>query len=232
MVKTKTLRFLSFIHVALIVLSNVLVQYPFECLGLHTTWGAFSYPLIFVTTDLTTRLLGASVARRVIFKSMIPGLIVSFILASFFNGSGYMIGPFYELPLRIALACFSAYALGQLLDVSVFNKIRQNNCVVQNNNSASMTLSTKQPSASPTHHLTKRSWWLAPTLATTLGNIVDTFVFFSLAFYHCHDPFLATHWIEIACVDFGVKTISLLAFIPLYGVILGTYLHYQWSLSH
>lgn len=205
MSKTTTLRLLSLIHVSLIVLSNILVQYPFEWLGLHTTWGAFSYPLIFVTTDLTTRLLGSHTARRVIFKSMLPGLGASFLLASLFNQDTYTIGPFYELPLRIALACFSAYVVGQLFDVTVFDRMRRKS---------------------------NASWWFAPTLATMLGNVVDTAIFFFLAFYHCHHPFLAAHWMEIACVDFGVKTISLLAFVPLYGVILSTYLHYQWSLSH
>ncbi len=199
---TKVLRGISCIHISLIVLSNILVQFPFELFGLHTTWGAFSYPLIFITTDLTTRLLGAASARKVIFKSMIPGLVVSFLLASVFNQDTYKIGIFYELPLRIALACFSAYVIGQLLDVFVFQRVRQST-----------------------------SWWFAPVLATTTGNIIDTFTFFTLAFYQCHHPFLKIHWYEIAWVDFGVKTISLLAFIPLYGVILNLCLHYRLSLS-
>lgn len=199
---TTTLRALSCVHIILIVLSNILVQYPFQLFGLHTTWGAFSYPLIFITTDLTTRLLGAKTARTVIFNSMIPGLAVSFILASFFNGDTYKIGIFYELPLRIALACFAAYVVGQLLDITVFKQVRQN-----------------------------ASWWLAPSLATNIGNIVDTFTFFTLAFYQCHHPFLNQHWIEIAWVDLAVKTISLLAFIPLYGVLLNSCLNYRLSLS-
>jgi queuosine precursor transporter len=202
MTYTNILRALSCAHISLIVLSNILVQYPFQFFGLHTTWGAFSYPLIFVITDLTTRLIGAKEARKVIFKSMFPGLLVSFVLASLFNESDYPLGIFYELPLRIAFACFSAYVIGQLLDISVFQRIRKNS-----------------------------SWWFGPTLATTLGNIIDTFTFFTLAFYHCHHPFLNQHWLEIAWVDLGVKTISLLAFIPLYGVILGSCLHYQSSFS-
>ncbi len=196
------LRALSYLHISLIVLSNILVQYPFKLLGLHTTWGAFSYPLIFITTDLTTRLLGAKSARWVIFKSMLPGLLVSFLLASLFNQDTYRLGIFYELPIRVALACFSAYVIGQLLDIVVFQRVRQN-----------------------------ASWWLAPTLATTLGNIIDTFIFFTLAFYQCHHPFLSQHWFEIAWVDFGIKTISLLAFIPLYGVILSSCLRHRLSLS-
>lgn len=188
-------RTLSLIHICLIILSNVLVQYPFNILGLHTTWGAFTYPLIFITTDLTTRLLGPSIARQVIFKSMLPGLIASYCLASVFNQDAHMLGVFAEMPLRIACACFCAYVVGQLLDVFIFQRIRQN-----------------------------ASWWLAPMAATTIGNIIDTFIFFFLAFYHCHHPFLNQHWMEIATVDLSFKIIiSIFAFIPLYGVILNLF---------
>lgn len=185
-------RALSLVHICLIILSNILVQYPFSILGFHTTWGAFTYPLIFITTDLTTRLLGAEVARRVIFKSMLPGLITSYCLACVFNQDPHMLGIFPELPLRIACACLCAYVIGQLLDVFIFQRIKLN-----------------------------ASWWRAPLTATTIGNIIDTFIFFFLAFYHCHHPFLNQHWMEIALIDLSFKIIiSIFAFIPLYGAIL------------
>ena len=168
------------------------MQYPFCLFGFHTTWGAFSYPLIFIITDLTTRLFGARRARRVIFYSMLPGLISSYGLACVFNQDTHYLFMLPELPLRIAFACFCAYLSGQLLDIFIFQRIRKN-----------------------------ASWWLAPSLATGMSNIIDTLVFFSLAFYHCGNLFLSQHWMEIALVDFVFKTlISLLAFIPLYGVLL------------
>jgi uncharacterized integral membrane protein (TIGR00697 family) len=186
---------LACIHILFLTISNVLVQYPFALLGFHTTWGAFSYPLIFITTDLTTRLLGAPAARRVIFLSMIPGLISSFILACLFNHDQNLIYTLPELPLRVAFACFCAYITGQLLDITVFQRVRS-----------------------------ATSWWLAPALATSIGNILDTFIFFFLAFYHCHHPFLSQHWVEIACIDLGFKTlISIFAFIPLYGILLNLF---------
>lgn len=189
------IQILSLIHISLIVISNILVQYPFQILGFHTTWGAFAYPLIFITTDLTTRLLGKMIARKIVFRSMLPGLVISYGLACFFNVDNYMLGVFPELPLRIALACFCAYVSGQLLDICVFQYFRQN-----------------------------KSWWLAPALSASAGNLLDTFIFFFLAFYHCNNSYLNQHWIEIACVDFSVKmTFSLLAFIPLYGIILNLF---------
>ncbi len=189
---TRSLRFLSLAHICLLTISNVLVQYPFYLFGFHTTWGAFSYPLIFITTDLTTRLFGAAMARQVVFRSMLPGLISSYCLACVFNQDSSRLFMLPELPLRIAGACFCAYVIGQLLDILVFQRVNNN-----------------------------RSWWLAPTLATSISNVIDTLVFFSLAFYHCGNPFLSQHWMEIALVDLGFKTlISFIAFVPLYGVIL------------
>lgn len=173
-------------HMSLLIMSNLLVQYPIKILGLHTTWGAFSYPLIFILTDLTTRLLNAKIARKVIFLSMFPGLLMSYFIASVTGlGDAFM-------ALRIAVACFIAYVVGQLLDIMVFQRYRA-----------------------------EGAWWLAPALSTTVGSFVDTFLFFSIAFYHCQHPFLSVHWVEIAVVDMIFKMlISLLAFVPTYGIIL------------
>lgn len=58
-------------------------------------------------------------------------------------------------------------------------------------------------------------------MSTIFGNLLDTFVFFAVAFWHSSNPFMAEHWVEIATVDYGVKlSISLLLFVPLYGVLL------------
>lgn len=172
--------FIVFFHVFLIAISNILVQYPFMVFGVHTTWGAFTYPLIFIITDLTVRLLGRDIARSIIFKAMIPGLIISYLLNSSF------------LALRIAFACFTAYTVGQLLDITVFQYFRNNN-----------------------------KWWVAPLASLTVGNILDTFIFFFLAFYHCTDHTLSSHWPEIAMVDTAFKLlISTVCFLPVYGVVL------------
>ena len=66
-----------------------------------------------------------------------------------------------------------------------------------------------------------RQWWVAPTASTIFGNLLDTFVFFSIAFWHSDDAFMAANWVEIASVDYVIKlAISLALFVPLYGMLL------------
>jgi queuosine precursor transporter len=184
------------IHIALIIASNYLVQLPFELFGLHTTWGAFTFPLIFVATDLTVRLLGQAAARRVIARVMLPALLASYVVSVlFFEGafSGWgSLGEFNGFVFRIALASFLAYALGQWLDIAVFGRLQQ-----------------------------VRAWWVAPAASTVLGSLLDTALFFSVAFFRSSDPFMAEHWVEIAAVDYATKlVVSLLCFLPLYAVLL------------
>ncbi len=187
---------LSLFHLLVITSSNYLVQLPMTIFGFHTTWGAFSFPFIFLATDLTVRIFGASLARRIITAVMIPALFISYGVSSLFYMGAWQgidaLGHFNVFVARIAAASFMAYALGQILDVHVFNRLRQ----------------------SP-------YWWLAPTASMFLGNISDTLAFFFIAFWHSTDPFMATHWVEIALVDYSFKVlISMLFFLPMYGVLL------------
>ena len=93
---------------------------------------------------------------------------------------------------RIALASFTAYAVGQILDIFVFNRLRR-----------------------------LKSWWIAPTASTFAGNAIDTLLFFAVAFYASSDAFMAANWPHIAFVDYLFKlTICTLFFLPAYGVIL------------
>lgn len=183
-------------HILIIIASNYLVQLPIDLFGWHTTWGAFSFPFIFLATDLTVRLLGKGPARRVIAKAMIPALIASYIISVLFHEARFAgwaaLGVFNLFVFRIALGSFLAYALGQLLDIQVFDRLRQ-----------------------------LRQWWIAPTASTIIGNLLDTFAFFSVAFYQSADPFMAANWVEIATVDYAIKlSVSLLLFVPLYGALL------------
>ncbi|MFG1488082.1 7-cyano-7-deazaguanine/7-aminomethyl-7-deazaguanine transporter [Oceanospirillum sp. HFRX-1_2] len=192
----KALTWLVGFHLLIITSSNYLVQLPFTLFGFHTTWGAFSFPFIFLATDLTVRIFGAQMARKIIFKVMLPALLVSYGLSVlFFEGAFQGFAQLTEFNLfvaRIAVASFMAYVLGQILDVHVFNRLRQ---------------------AGP--------WWVAPTLSTILGNALDTLAFFAIAFYNSPDAFMAEHWTEIAMVDYVFKIlISLFLFVPLYGVLL------------
>ena len=187
---------LSLFHIAIITSSNYLVQLPVSIFGFTTTWGAFTFPFIFLATDLTVRIFGAPLARRIILCVMVPALVISyFISALFFQGSwqGWeSLGSLNVMVARIASASFMAYVLGQILDVQVFNRLRQRN-----------------------------SWWVAPTAAMFLGNISDTLSFFFIAFYKSTDAFMAEHWVEIALVDYTFKVlICLVFFLPMYGVLL------------
>lgn len=186
----KKLFWLVLAHIIIICLSNVMVQYPFELFGFKTTLGAFIYPLIFILTDLTTRLAGQERARKVILLAMFPGLISSYFIANFYKEGAWLV--FNSVVLRIAIASFFAYVLGQLLDIFIFQRIRKS-----------------------------AKWWVAPTVSNIFGNFFDTYTFFFIAFFQCSNAFLSAHWLEIATFDLVFKLgLSLLTFIPLYGAIL------------
>jgi queuosine precursor transporter len=192
----RALFFLVSFHIIVIAASNYLVQLPVQIFGLQTTWGAFSFPFIFLATDLTVRIFGSAEARKIIFGAMIPALFISYLLSvMFFEGSfqGFAtLATLNTFVFRIALASFTAYLLGQLIDIKIFARLREN-----------------------------RKWWVAPAASTLLGNLFDTIIFFSIAFWASSDGFMAAHWPEIATVDYGFKLfISLLLFLPMYGVLL------------
>lgn len=199
-VNARSLALLAFFHIFIITISNYLVQIPFEIptpFGtIPTTWGAFSFPFIFLATDLTVRVFGAELARKIIFVVMFPALIVSYVISViFFEGQfqGFsQLAEFNSFVFRIALASFAGYAVGQLMDILVFNRLRQGT-----------------------------RWWLAPSCSTVFGSLIDTFVFFAVAFYKSSDEYMAENWFAIGTVDYMFKLfVSLLLFIPLYGVML------------
>lgn len=186
---------LAALHVAILVASNYLVQWPVQLFGVLTTWGAFSFPLVFVVTDLTVRLLGPQAARRVVARVMLPALAVSYAVSVLFQEGRFAgwqaLGEFNLFVARIALASLVAYAAGQWLDIAVFARLRQ-----------------------------RPPWWLAPAASTVLGSALDTLLFFGVAFYRSSDAFMAEHWVGIALVDYAVKlVISLLAYVPLYRLL-------------
>ena len=183
-------------HIIIIAASNYLVQIPITLAGYHSTYGTFTFPLIFLATDLTSRMLGADKARRVIFTVMLPALVISYVISVIFFKGQFQglngLASFNSFVFRIALASFIAYVVGQLIDIVIFNQLRK-----------------------------KATWWIAPTTSTIIGALIDTFVFFGIAFYASSDPFMAENWIEIAWVDYAFKVlVSLLFFIPAYGMII------------
>lgn len=101
---------------AIVVASNILVQ--FLILDGLLTWGAFTYPLAFLVTDVMNRVYGAGPARKVVFAGFVTGVICSLI------GSQVMLEYGPAVPLRIAVASGTAFLIAQLTDVAVFDRLR------------------------------------------------------------------------------------------------------------
>ncbi len=159
----KTPPFVPFViaMAAVVTASNVLVQHPIND---WLTWGALSYPVAFLVTDLANRAHGPAAARRVVVAGFVAAVLMSVLLAT----------------PRIALASGSAFLAAQLLDVQVFDRLR------------------------------RRRWWLPPLVSSTLGSVLDTALFFSLAF-----AFTGLPWVTWAIGDFGVKmAVALIMLVP------------------
>lgn len=144
-----------------VVASNIAVQFPIND---WLTYGAFTYPVAFLVTDLTNRRLGPGPARRAVFAGFALAVVLSIWLA----------GP------RIALASGTAFLVAQLLDVGLFDRLR------------------------------RLPWWQAPLVSSALASLVDTALFFALAFAGTGLP-----WLTWAAGDLGVKGLmALLLLIP------------------
>ncbi len=100
---------------AVVVASNILVQFLF---GQWLTWGAFTYPIAFLVTDVTNRVYGTGPARRVVLAGFVVGVICSLIGTQIMGEFGPLV------TLRIAIASGLAFLTAQLLDVSIFTALR------------------------------------------------------------------------------------------------------------
>ena len=178
---------LVLLHVVVITVSNALVAIPVEIFGIKLTYAAFTFPLVILATDLSIRLLGKHIARSTIALAY-PFAIVGSILVVLAEGAPQSVA------LRIGFASATAYAIGTMLDVYVFQYIRE--------------AMTKQ-------------WWIAPALSTVVANIIDTYTFFYVAFNNSADEYMAANWVEIAGSQVVLKiAVGLIIFLPAYGVLL------------
>ena len=189
-----------------VVASNILVQ--FLLLDGLLTWGAFTYPFAFLITDIMNRVYGVGAARRVVFVGFVTGIICSLI------GSQVMLEYGPAVPLRIAVGSGIAFLTAQMLDIAVFNRLRDG------------------------------KWWRAPLASTLIGSAIDTALFFTIAFWSgitvfgpaaneavswASDvvPFFNTGpalplWMTLAVADWGVKlAIALIALVP-FRIIVGS----------
>lgn len=100
---------------AVVVASNILVQFLF---GQWLTWGAFTYPIAFLVTDITNRVYGAKVAQRIVLSGFFVGVLCSVIGTQIYSE----FGPY--VTWRIALGSGVAFLTAQLLDVKIFDRLR------------------------------------------------------------------------------------------------------------
>ena len=149
-------------------------------------WSAFTFPLVVVATDLTIRLVNKENARAIVTMAFIPAIIASILVI----GAG---GAPESVAIRVGIASGCAYLVSSLLDVYVFQKVRER----------------------------WSAWFWAPALAAVFSNVLDTFTFFGVAFYESANEYMANNWHVIAFNQTGVKVIvSLLVILPLYGMLL------------
>ena len=181
----KTLFIPTLAMIVIVVAANILVQHPIHFLGLadHLTWGGLTYPVSFLVTDLTNRHFGPDRARKVVIAGFIIGVVLSFVLAT----------------PRIAIASGTAFLIGQLLDIGVFNRLR------------------------------RLEWWRAPLIGSVVGSAIDTALFFSIAFYGIEPMSVPVKffgvgtmplWVSLGATDFLVKVaIAFVALLP-YGALM------------
>jgi len=177
---TKLLLLLSLIMGVIVLASNYLVQFPVQYYGLEEvlTYGAFSYPIAFLITDLANRFYGKIIARKIVYVGFIIG-----ITSTFYFSTNYA----DLISVRIAIGSGTAFIVAQLLDVQIFDKLR------------------------------KKKWFVAPLISSLIGSIVDTFLFFFIAFYGTGIP-----WVTLSLGDLAVKLfVALLMLIP-FRLLLGT----------
>ena len=175
------------LHIFVIVISNALVSIPVEILGVKLTWAAFTYPLVILATDLTVRLIGKGIARATI-AAAYPLAIIGSIAVVLAEGAPASVA------MRIGFGSATAYLIGCLLDVYVFQWVREK--------------FTQQ-------------WWAAPALSMVVANFIDSYVFFSIAFQGGADEYMAANWPEIALSQSLLKIlVGFIVFLPAYGLLL------------
>ena len=164
---------LSILMGVVVLSSNYLVQFPINYYGLSEilTFGAFSYPVAFLITDLANRFYGKIVARKIVYFGFFIGIIFTLLFSTDFADL---------ISVRIAIGSGVAFITAQLLDIQIFDRLR------------------------------KKEWFIAPLTSSFIGSTVDTFLFFSIAFYATGVP-----WITLSLGDLAVKLfVSLVMLIP------------------
>ena len=144
---------LSFLMGLVVLASNYLVQFPIKHYGLEEilTYGAFSYPIAFLITDLANRSFGKIVARKIVYIGFTIGILFTLIFSTNFTD---------VISIRIAIGSGTAFLIAQLLDVQIFDQLRQ------------------------------KKWFVAPLTSSLIGSTIDTFIFFCISFYGTGIPWI------------------------------------------
>ena len=157
-----------------IISSNYLVQFPVNNFGLENilTYGAFTYPISFLVTDLANRAFGKFIAKKVVYFGFLIGVSLTLLVSTNFSDI---------ISIRIAFGSGIAFLTAQLIDINIFDRLRRN-----------------------------KSWYIAPLISSTIGSVIDTFLFFMISFYGTQTP-----WFTLSLGDLSVKLlIALLMLIP------------------
>ena len=143
----------TFLIGLLVMASNYLLQRLIKYYGLEEilTYGAFSYPIAFLITDLANRSFGKSVARKIVYIGFTIGILFTLMFSTNFADL---------ISIRIAIGSGTAFIIAQLLDVQIFDQLRQ------------------------------KKWFIAPLTSSLIGSTVDTFLFFSISFYATGVPWV------------------------------------------
>ena len=149
----KILMLLSFLMGVVVLSSNYLVQFPVNYYGLNEilTYGAFSYPVAFLITDLANRSFGKDIAKKIVYLGFILGVGFTILFSTDFADF---------ISIRIAIGSGTAFFIAQLIDVQVFDKLRE------------------------------KKWFIAPLTSSIVGSSIDTFLFFSISFYGTGVPWI------------------------------------------
>ena len=150
---SKIFLILSFLMGLVVLASNYLVQFPIKHYGLEEilTYGAFSYPIAFLITDLANRSFGKIVARKIVYIGFTIGILFTLIFSTNFTDL---------ISIRIAIGSGTAFLIAQLLDVQIFDQLRQ------------------------------KKWFVAPLTSSLIGSTIDTFIFFFISFYGTGIPWI------------------------------------------
>ena len=129
-----------------VTISNYLVQFPIKYFNLENllTYGAFSYPVAFLITDLSNRRYGKDTAKKIVYLGFGLGVFLTFYFSTNYSDL---------VSIRIAVGSGVAFLTAQLIDVNIFDRLRQ------------------------------KEWFIAPLVSSLIGSIIDTFLFFSISFY-------------------------------------------------